>query len=147
MGVLGVVGKIVSGGVLDSVPKIIDSIKGKNPEDAEKFRELTAKYQEDILAADVAARQAQTDVNKVEAASNSIFVAGWRPFVGWVCGSGLAIQFIIRPITTFIANLCGRPVDFPSLDLGTLLTLLFGMMGLGAMRTYEKINGAGGTNL
>lgn len=146
MGVLGVVGKIVSGGVLDSVPKIIDSIKGKNPEDAEKFRELTAKYQEDILAADVAARQAQTDVNKAEAASSSIFVAGWRPFVGWVCGSGLAIQFIIRPITTWVAALCGHPVEFPSLDMGTLITLLFGMLGLGAMRTYEKITGAGGNN-
>jgi len=85
---------------------------------------------------------AQIDVNKQEAASASLFVAGWRPFIGWICGSGLACQFIIGPIFTWISTLIHRPTPFPTLDLGTLMTLLLGMLGLGGMRTYEKVNGA-----
>lgn len=83
----------------------------------------------------------QIDVNKVEAANTNIFVSGWRPFVGWVCGLGLFSQFIIRPFFLFVANLLKHSADFPTLDLGTLTTLLFGMLGLGAMRTMEKVNG------
>jgi hypothetical protein len=90
--------------------------------------------------------QGQLDTNKMEAASPKMFVAGWRPFIGWICGSGLGIQFIVNPIFTWIAALAKHPVQFPSLDLGTLMTLLFGMLGLGAMRTYEKTNGAPGSD-
>src|SRR4051794_35420203 len=61
---------------------------------------------------------AQLDVNKQEAASQSVFVAGWRPFIGWVCGSGLATQFVIAPLVTWIAALIGHPIVFPSLDMG-----------------------------
>lgn len=91
---------------------------------------------------------AQAQVNAIEASNKSIFIAGWRPFIGWVCGSGLAIQFIINPFVTWIAALAKHPVAFPALDLGTLMTLLFGMLGLGAMRTFEKVQAApGSTNL
>lgn len=82
----------------------------------------------------------QSDVNRVEAASTSLFVAGWRPFIGWVCGSGLAFQFMIGPLATWVSGLFGTSVAFPQLDLSTLLTLLLGMLGLGAMRTTEKLN-------
>ena len=85
--------------------------------------------------------QAQADVNKQEAASASIFVAGWRPFVGWVCGVGFGISFL-GPLISYIAALCGKTgIVFPNLDTGTLLTLLLGMLGLGGMRTAEKISG------
>src|SRR6267378_1933786 len=90
--------------------------------------------------------QGQLDIDKAEAASPKMFVAGWRPFIGWICGSGLGIQFIVNPIVTWIAALAKHPVQFPSLDLGTLMTLLFGMLGLGAMRTYEKTSGAPGSD-
>jgi hypothetical protein len=83
----------------------------------------------------------QIQINITEASSKSLFVSGWRPFVGWVCGLGLAVQFLVNPIFTWVAQLVGHPTPFPSLDLGTLLTLLFGMLGLGGLRTYEKLNG------
>src|SRR6185436_14405888 len=91
---------------------------------------------------ELAAMTAQTDINKAEATNPNSFVAGWRPYVGWICGTGLAVQFIIRPFATWGSSLAGHPIEFPSLDMGTLMTLLTGMLGLGAMRSYEKLQGA-----
>lgn len=79
---------------------------------------------------------AQAKINEIEAASPDFFRAGWRPAVGWVCAAGLAYQFLVRPLLVgFLVR------QFPELDMGTLTTLLFGMLGLGAMRTQEKIKG------
>jgi hypothetical protein len=83
----------------------------------------------------------QLDVDKTEAASQSIFVAGWRPAVGWTCAFGLAYQYIISPLGTWIAALLHHPVAAPSLDLGSLMTLLLGMLGMGALRSYDKTQG------
>lgn len=94
------------------------------------------------LDAIIALGQQQSDVNKVEAASTDPFTSRWRPFIGWVCGTGLAVQFVVSPLVTWGTRLAGHPVDFPALDMGTLLTLLLGMLGLGGMRTVEKIKGA-----
>ena len=96
------------------------------------------------LAAENGLLLAQTDVNKVEAASTNWFVAGWRPYVGWICGTGLGFQFIVAPLGTWIAALAGHPIAFPPLDTGTLLTCLGGMLGIGGMRTYEKVQNAEG---
>jgi holin (3TMs family) len=85
---------------------------------------------------------AQSDVDKVEAASASWFVAGWRPYVGWVCGTGLAISCIIAPLFTWVAALSGHPVAFPVLNDPLLQGTLAGMLGLGHItRTVEKIQG------
>jgi hypothetical protein len=85
--------------------------------------------------------QGQLDANKVEAASPSVFVSGWRPFVGWVCGSGLAVNFLIAPLAEWACNLLGHPAKFPHLDLSELMPLLLGMLGMGTLRTYEKVTG------
>ena len=90
---------------------------------------------------ELASMTAQTDINKVEAGSNSIFVAGWRPFVGWVCGSAFALHFVIMPIANFILIALGHKEVVLSFDMQTLLTLLMGLLGLGGMRTYEKVQG------
>lgn len=92
------------------------------------------------LDAQIAQIQSQTDTNKVEASSTSLFVAGWRPFVGWVCGSGLAYQYLVDPMLSWAAAINHWPLP-PSLDMGTLITMLGGMLGFGAMRTVEKIQG------
>lgn len=94
----------------------------------------------------LASMQQQVDINKVEAANPNMFVAGWRPFVGWICGLGLGVQFLIRPIFMWGANLAGHPADFPTLDMGTLMTLLAGMLGLTAARTVEKMNDVQGNH-
>jgi hypothetical protein len=93
------------------------------------------------LAAVLTVIQGQLDTNKAEAQSQSMFVAGWRPFVGWVCGTGFGVQFVIGPLFEWASSLAGHPVKFPALDLGTMMPLLFGLLGLGGMRTFEKVQG------
>jgi roadblock/LC7 domain-containing protein len=93
------------------------------------------------IAAALALVQGQLDTNRAEATSPSMFVAGWRPMVGYVCASGFAVQFVIGPLGQWVSALAGHPVAFPSLDMGTLMPLLLGMLGLGGMRTYEKVSG------
>lgn len=93
------------------------------------------------LTADTDLAKGQLAVNQAEAGNPSVFVSGWRPFIGWVCGSGLAYQFVFSPLLTWAAALVGHPVATPTLDMSTLLTLLLGMLGLGGMRTMEKLNG------
>ena len=92
------------------------------------------------LAADTDLAKAQAAINQTEATNPNLFVSGWRPFVGWVCGLGLAYAFLIKPIASpLIQKWSGVPME--ALDVGTLLTLLFGMLGLGGMRTVEKLSG------
>jgi len=82
----------------------------------------------------------QLEINKVEAANPSVFVSGWRPFVGWVCGFGLVYSFIAQPLLAW-GSVNWSFVIPPTLDLGTLLTILGGMLGLGSLRTVEKVKG------
>ena len=76
----------------------------------------------------------QLEVNKVEAAHKSLFVAGWRPAIGWVCALGLFYNVIL-------ANIIGIWVDVPEIDTTLLVPVMMGMLGLGAMRSYEKVQG------
>lgn len=93
------------------------------------------------LAAMLTVVQGQLDTNKAEAASPNWFTSSWRPSVGWTCSAGFAVQFVVGPLGEWLATLCGHPVKFPQLDLGTMMPLLLGMLGLGGMRTAERING------
>ena len=83
----------------------------------------------------------QLEINKTEAAHKSLFVAGWRPAIGWICGLGMASNFILIPMANFILALTGSVVVVPLLDTGEMMPVLMGMLGLGAMRTYEKKQG------
>jgi hypothetical protein len=85
---------------------------------------------------ELAAMVAQTDINKVEAANPSLFVSGWRPAVGWVCALAMAYQYLLRPFLTAFYPV----LTFPGLD-DNLWQLLAGMLGLGGLRTFEKLNG------
>jgi len=87
----------------------------------------------------------QTDVNKVEAANSSMFVAGWRPAVGWVCAASLALIYIVGPFFVWLTALFGHPTSFPQLDVAQLMTLLFGLLGMGTLRTVDKIQGVATT--
>ena len=81
----------------------------------------------------------QLEVNKAEAASNSLFVAGWRPAVGWVCVLGMASNFVLIPMVNFILALAESAITVPLIDTSTMMPVLLGMLGLGAMRSAEKI--------
>jgi len=82
----------------------------------------------------------QLDANKVEASSSSLFVSGWRPFIGWVCGVGFAIQSL-GPLLEWLAMLFSHTVKFPVMDLSEMMPLLIGMLGLGGLRSYDKVKG------
>ncbi len=91
------------------------------------------------------AAMAQVEVNKAEAGHRSVFVAGWRPFIGWTCGVALAYHFVLHPILLFVMmTFPALPVpatSLPEFDMESLLTVLLGMLGLGGLRTMEKIKG------
>lgn len=84
---------------------------------------------------------AQLGVNQAEASNPSIFVSGWRPFIGWVCGSAFAWNYLLGPFITQLLLIAGHPVTYTALDLGEMMPVLLGMLGLGGMRTYEKLQG------
>ena len=134
----------ILGAVVDVAGKVFDRIFPDPVQKAQAQLELFKLQQSGELAelnAEVQLATNQTEINKEEAKSTDRFVSGWRPFIGWICGSGLAVQFIVGPMVTFGAHLAGATIDFPALDMGTLLTLLAGMLGLGTMRTFEKVKG------
>jgi hypothetical protein len=93
------------------------------------------------LAAAVTLVQGQLEVNKMEAASPSVFTSGWRPFIGWVCGMACAWNWIGLPMAKFGAAYIGHPIPLSAADVGEMLPLLMGMLGLGGLRTYEKVKG------
>lgn len=87
----------------------------------------------------------QTAINAVEAANANIFVSGWRPFMGWVCGAAFAYKFVLQPFIIFMLMACGssfNPKLLPVLDWAEMAPVLLGLLGLGGLRTFEKIKGA-----
>ena len=93
------------------------------------------------LAAAVMVVQGQIDINKEEAKSDSVFVSGWRPFIGWVCGSACAWNWIGLPITKAGLLLAGYKLDIAPADLSEMLPVLMGMLGLGALKKKKKVKG------
>ena len=103
--------------------------------------ETSAALQELQIAA--AGDVAQAQINQVEAASPNLFVSGWRPFIGWVCGVAFAYHFIVQPLLAFAIVNAGGEVKLPVFDMQELSTVLMGILGLGSLRTIEKIRKAG----
>lgn len=133
----------IVGGIFDLAGKVFDKLFPNPEEKAKAQLELFKLQQEGAfkqLEADLALSMGQMEINKAEAESPDFFRGGWRPFIGWVCGLGLFYQFLLRPILTFILMVAETKVQtLPTLELETLMTLLFGILGLGAYRTIEKI--------
>lgn len=97
-----------------------------------------------VLELEKSGELAQIAVNAQEAKHDSIFVAGWRPFIGWVCGLAFTWAFLLYPMFSFFVVALGLPVDLtlvPELDLAAMMPVLMGMLGLGAMRSWEKREG------
>lgn len=117
---------------------IVDGFLKFIPDKNERAR-AKEQLESQMLAAMTGLVQGQLEINKQEAAHGSIFVAGWRPAIGWICGSALGWNYIIQPIITWIAFISGVDLaDAPRLDTAELTTILLGMLGLGGLRTYEK---------
>ena len=126
------------GKLIEPVTGLLDKFIEDKDQKAQLAHELATMA--DRHAQDLAI--AQIEVNKAEAASGSIFKGGWRPFIGWVCGSAFAYHFVLQPVIVFVVLAVG--VDLPPLpefDMTSLMTVLMGMLGLGGLRTYEKQKG------
>lgn len=125
----------------------ISGIINKLIPDPDKAREVQAEIEKALIAKEgevnkaiADAAKAQVEVNLKEAESPSLFVSGWRPFIGWVCGVAFLCTFLVAPFFTWISAMFGGPA-FPSLDSSTLMNLTLGLLGLGTMRTVEKVQG------
>ena len=122
---------------IGEVASLVNSVVNKFfPDKTQEEKDQVALELQKIA---VAAQQAsaQTDINKVEAASSNLFVAGWRPFVGWVCGGGFGIQ-VLGPLLEWVSGLAGHPVKFPVMDASIIGSTLAALLGLGGMRTFDK---------
>lgn len=91
------------------------------------------------LDADLKMATGQMEVNRVEAANQSIWVSGWRPAVGWTCAAAFAFKFVVGPSAAVLMAMAGHPIDLPEFDFTEMSTILLGMLGLGSLRTVEKI--------
>jgi hypothetical protein len=100
----------------------------------------SAQEQQEIAAA-VMVVQGQIDTNKEEAKSPSVFVSGWRPFIGWVCGLACAWNWIGLPMAMFGTKIAGYSVELAPASLTEMMPILIGMLGLGGLRTVERLNG------
>lgn len=134
-------------GIVAALPligKVIDKIfpDAKSAEEAKlELLKLTQEGNLAELDAEVQVLLAQLAVNKEEARSGHIWVAGWRPFIGWVGGAALAWNFIVYPTVTWFG------VETPPLDLAQLMLLITGMLGIGWMRSHDKANGVDTQNV
>lgn len=110
------------------------AITGKDPE---KLAEIEAK----LIELEFAAQKAQTEITLQEAKHPSVFVAGWRPFIGWVCGLGIAYHFIGHPLLLWLFAILDQKISPPALETEGLLSLVMALLGIGGLRTFEKIKG------
>ena len=127
-------------GLLSAVLPSVMEVAGRFlPEDKEKRaaaeREIEAQLTTHLAQIDLA----QLDINKTEAAHRSVFVSGWRPMIGWTCGAAMALNFLIFPLASFVLAQTGHLVELPNLDMTQMMPVLMGMLGLGGLRTVEKI--------
>lgn len=110
------------------------AITGK---DSEKIAEAEAK----LLELEFMSEKAQSDINMFEAQHKSLFVAGWRPFIGWICGLGVFYHFIGFSLMEWCIRVFGLDIEPPKIDTDGLMSLVIALLGMGGLRTYEKIKG------
>ncbi len=134
MGILAAIGAGALGKIGGLAKDIRAAITGKEVIDPTKMAEIEAM----LMEIESRATTGQLEINIEEAKHKSIFVAGWRPFVGWVCGISFAYTFIIQPLMAFILSALEVYVELPPLPMGPLMTVLLGILGLGGMRSWEK---------
>jgi hypothetical protein len=126
------------GALLPAVTGILDKLIP----DAGARDRAKAEAEAALLAALAKADADQLAVNKAEAENSNIFVAGWRPFIGWVCGAALAYTYILVPLVMYVSFVIGKPLPKPPALDGNLYELMLGMLGMSGLRTFEKIKGA-----
>ncbi len=131
--VAGIVGKLLDRFIPDPAQKAAAEMELLRMAQAGEFKQIETELQ---LA------QMQADVNKVEAGSSDPFTSRWRPSVGYVCAAGLAYAAIIEPCLRLAVTVYGVSTLLPAVDTTLTMQLLFGLLGLGGMRSYDKSKGS-----
>lgn len=125
--------------IFDAVVPVINKFLSYIPDPQQKL-EAQQAFMQGLSAWD----SQQAAINQQEASSNSLFVAGWRPFIGWVCGAAFTYKFILQPCMVFVLIACHSDFNvklLPALDWTELSTVLLGMLGMGGLRSWEKVQG------
>lgn len=123
--------------ILPVLGPILETVLKRVIPDPEARNKAIAELYASLQTSDLA----QMEVNKAEAQSGSLFVGGWRPSIGWVCSIALFYQFVFSPIAVWIGFLVGHPIPKPPTLDEHLWELMFGMLGMGALRSFEKLKG------
>lgn len=127
--------------IIDSVLSIGERLIDKLIPDPKAKADALQKLREMEQAGDLAVIANQVEINKIEASNPNWFISGWRPAVGWVCVLALAVQMVFAPLAVWVALLLGHTLPMVAMDVSLLTTLLVGMLGLGGMRTIERLSG------
>ena len=123
-------------GLTPIVNKVLDLIPDPNA----KAR-AEAEMQAELLKYAAEQSAQQSEVNKAEAANANVFVSGWRPAIGWTCAMAFMFMYVVAPLATWVAAFFNHLVPIPQFDTNALMSLTTGMLGLGAMRSFDKKQG------
>jgi len=121
---------------MPALNKVLDLIPDKNAR-----ARAEADFRKSFLEVYSQQMQSQAEINKQEAAHASLFVAGWRPFIGWTCGLGFSYTFLLSPVVTGFAHLFGLEFVMPGIPTDSLMELTLGMLGMAGLRSFEKMQG------
>ena len=127
-------------GLASLVGPIVNKFVDRIPNGNERARAKEALEKELGDAAN-SVMLAQTEINAAEAQHKSIFVAGWRPFIGWVCGVGIAWSMVVQPVAQWAMIAWGDGTELPTIDTSYLMELVTAMLGMSGLRTFEKMRG------
>lgn len=119
----------ILGKVLDKIP------------DTNKREEARQQLARELMQAVSQADSQQVEINKLEAQNPKLFVSGWRPYIGWICGTAIAWVFLLQPVLVWILAICEPTLKLPQIQTESLLELVFAMLGLSGLRSYEKMKG------
>lgn len=125
---------------LSVVSPIVERVLDFIPNPAEKAK-VQMEIQSQLMQAAIEESKGQAEINKIEAGNENIFVSGWRPAIGWICAFGFAWQFFVTPIALWLITVTGSSIPLPQIDTEALYSLTMGMLGMGALRSFEKWKG------
>jgi hypothetical protein len=126
--------------LLPVVGPIIDKLIDRIPDPAAREK-ARLEAEATLLAASIEEMRGQVEINKVEAGNASVFVAGWRPAIGWSCALAFAFMYVVSPIIVWLGGIFGFSLPQPRFDADALMSLTFGMLGIAGFRTFEKVKG------
>lgn len=126
--------------IVEGVISVVKAVLDKVPDPKAKAEALQ-KLEELHQNGELAVIAGQVEINKIEAASTNVFIAGWRPYIGWVLGTGLAVMLVVGPLMAWGSALALRPIKQPDMPVEAIVALTTSLLGLSGMRSWEKFKG------